>query len=139
MQGAVQLSQGPQRQAKQGAMSTLTGFIMLDKTGGGETLVGLITLNNAGAGGGDPLAGFAMSWGASTVRGWRARLAKWWSTAAMVAAVIISIVRPIEGGVLALITDSQEGGTSGIRTRRRAMRGENSGESQSSRSEAWYI
>lgn len=62
-------------------------------------------------------------------------LAKWRSAAAMVAAILSSMMRLVEGDPRALIVDSQEGGVSGVMLRRKAMRGGNDRELLSSRSE----
>lgn len=104
---------------RRGRYNTPGAITTLDKR---ATFVGITTLNKTG--GGATLAGLTTSWGASTVHGRRTTLAKWGSTAAMVAAVIISIVWPVEGGVVALIANPQEDGIGGIRSRRWAMRGE---------------
>lgn len=55
------------------------------------------------------------------VRGRKPRLSKWLSSEAMVAAVIISIVRPGEGGKVAPTSELQEGGVNRVRLHRRAM------------------
>lgn len=66
-------------------------------------------LGKTGAGGGPTLAKVPTC-GISMVPGRRNRLTKWWSTAAMVAAVMVSKKRPVEGGAFALSAESQEVG-----------------------------
>lgn len=79
------------------------GYTTLAKTGAGGDgrFTGFATLGNPSAGSGTILAGCTVSWGASTVRGNRSELAKWRSTAAMVAAMVVSIVRSVKGGAVA--------------------------------------
>lgn len=47
-------------------------------------------------------------------RGRRQRLSRWRSTAAMVAAVMMSMVRPVEGVAVKLFADSRESGVGGV-------------------------
>lgn len=74
-------------------------FATLGKIGMGTGAV-LATVGKTGAGGGVILAEVSTS-GVSTGRGRRPIVAKWWSTATTVIAVMVSTSRSIGGGALA--------------------------------------
>lgn len=83
----------------EGGGITFVRFIMFDETR--AELGGAKGIDDIGGNG----SGLTASLGATTDRGKRQRLARWRSTVAMVAAVMISMVRAVEGEVVALFAD----------------------------------
>lgn len=117
-----------------GKTSALGGAMLetLGKIGSGPGAV-FATLGKTGAWGGAVLTEISTS-GASTGRGRRTTVARRRSIAAIVAAIMVSIRRPIGGGVLAW-----GAGARGRRGSASGNAGENGGESLSPRSGAWYM
>lgn len=104
-----------------GKIGTGGGAILevLGKTGeGGKAMI--VTLSKTGAGAGAVLAeGFLSE--ASTRRERRPRVFRWWSIAAMVAAVMVSIARSIECRALVWVDGAQEVDVGDVGVRRRTM------------------